>query len=75
MGDRDARRQVVDAVHILERRPQERDVVDVAAGEMDRRPQGSPIAAAEVVDDAHFVALAGQMICQRGTQKTGPSGY
>ncbi len=59
LGDKYARRQVVDAVHILEQGPQFGAVVDIPAGEMHVLEQGLWLPGGKVVQSAHLVSFPG----------------
>ena len=65
---------MVDAVDPLQQGPQAGDIVDIAAGKMDIRPQPFPLPTAQIIQHADFVAGRGQVIGQRRPQETGPAG-
>jgi hypothetical protein len=53
---------VIDNVHLLKQGPQLGAVADIAARKMDIRPERLWIARGKVVQPAHLVSLAGEMV-------------
>ena len=65
---------MVDAVHLLEQRPQFGAVVHVAAREVDIRVEHLWVAGGEVVQAAHHVAFAGKLVGKMRTEESGCAG-
>jgi hypothetical protein len=72
--NRNARRQVVNAIDFLQQRPQFGPVVDVPAGKMNVLEQGFGITGGKVVDATHLMALARQLVGERRPKETSGAG-
>ena len=73
-GHRDPRCEVIDAVHILQKRPEQRFIVDIPLGEFNFREQAGGVPSGGVVQDAHIMPLTGEAVAERRPEKASPSG-
>jgi len=68
--DRDASREVVDHIHILEQSPKLGAVAYIPAREMDIRRQHFRVSSGKVVQSAYLMSLTGEMVCKRRAEET-----
>ncbi len=73
LGDKDPRREVVNAVDALQQGPQLGSIRDVAAVEKDLRLQTIRIPRAEIVQDQHFMVFGCEGIGKRAADEAGPA--
>jgi len=64
---------VVDAVYMLQQRPELGDILYITTGEEHLGTEARGIAGAEVVQDPHVMPFPNQTICQGGADETSPA--
>jgi len=64
---------VIDAVHILQKSPEQGFIVDIALGEFDFGEQAGGVASRGIVQHANKMPLAGEAVAERRPQKASPS--
>jgi hypothetical protein len=57
LGDGNASRKVIDAVHILEHRPEQRDIVDVPPRKVNGGAEGVAIATTQIIQDSDIMPV------------------
>jgi hypothetical protein len=65
---------MIDHIHFLEERPQLGAVTDIAAREMDVRPESLRITRGEIVEPADLMSLAGKLVGKRRAEESRGSG-
>jgi hypothetical protein len=61
---------MIDHVHVLKQRPQFGAVVHIPARKVDIRRKGLRVASGEVIESAHLMTFAGEVICKRRAEES-----
>jgi hypothetical protein len=66
---------MVDAVHVMEERPKEGDIVNISSRKLDGWIQVFALADAQVIEHDYFVSLGEEVVGQSRSQESCSSSY